>query len=344
MQRHLWRSLGAALALCAAGCGEEEAAAPAGPALPACYTLAHTAAADWQPAFDAASSGAFLSVWGRDLCEVYAVGGQPEVGVAFRFDGAAWSRVPVPAGTPLINWVYGVGDTLWMVGNDGTALRGNRDGMEAVPTGAAAPLWGVWGSAPDQVWAVGGDVLADDGAPVMLRWDGQAWAPVALPDSGRGSRALFKVWGAGGDDFALAVGHLGLAYQWDGQRWALLPSGTGEDLISLWGSGPDQIGVIGGRNNGVLGRWDGGALQAQVLAGTPGLSGIWSSTDGALVAVGDRGTIVTFAPGQDEPASEESGTDLVLHGVWGSGLGPRFAVGGSLNRNPPYTGVVLIDP
>lgn len=338
-------ALGLLLALSLLACGGEEETTPQGADLPACFTLEHSAAANWQSAFDqAASSGAFLSVWGNGPCDVYAVGGQPEVGVAFHFDGSTWTRVSLPEGTPLINWVYGFGDTVWMVGNHGTSLKGNhKDGFVPVDTGVDVPLWGVWGSGPGQLWTVGGDVLAQDGAPVMLRGDGDTWEPVALPADQRASRALFKVWGTGPDQ-ALAIGHLGLAYQWDGQQWSLLSSGTGEDLISLWGTGPAQISAIGGRSNGVLADWDGQRLAASVLPGTPALNGVWVDGQGTRHAVGSRGSIVTLAPGSLDPSSEPSSTDLVLHGIWGVDGGPRFTVGGSLDRNPPYVGVVLIDP
>ncbi|NJK33030.1 MAG: hypothetical protein HC927_11815, partial [Deltaproteobacteria bacterium] len=53
---------------------------------------------------------------------------------------------------------------------------------------------------------------------------------------------------------------------WDGSAWTQELAGTSADLISLWGSGDDDVLAVGGRANGVLVRWDGSAWQALSLA------------------------------------------------------------------------------
>jgi hypothetical protein len=297
----------------------------------------------WREAFDAEDLGAFLSVWGTSPEDVYVVGGQPEVGVAYHFDGERWEPLPTPDG-PLLNWVYGVGDSIWMVGNGGRALRRRGDGdFEATETGTTAPLWGVWGSAPDDVWAVGGDARDPESEPVLLHWTGEApWAAVELPELDRDARALFKVWGTG-SDHVFAVGSRGVILYFDGERVSQQDSGTANDLISLWGTGPDDIAVAGGRSNGELARWDGQRWQTETLLGLPGLNGVWLDGGGTAHVVGVRGTVARVSPGGFAFEAEESGTTLVLHGVWGVDDGPRWAVGGSLNSSPPYQGIVLVD-
>lgn len=312
------------------------------PTQPACLKIPHTAEADWQEAFDATDDGAFLSVWGTGPCDVVTVGGQPGAGVAYHFNGETWNKISLPP-VPMLNWVHGVDGELWMSGEQGVTLRGTVEGgFEVIPTGVDAPLWGIWATSSDDVWTVGGDIAAEDAAPVLLHWDGAGWQQETLPDTDRPAKALFKVLASASDD-VLAVGQFGLVYHFDGQSWRLVPSGTSEDFISLWGLSPDNIAIVGGRSNAVLGRWDGQGVTSEVLAGQPAMNGIWMDVTGQVHIVGIFGAIARITEG-DEPVSEIGPTQDVLHGTWGVDGGPRFAVGGSLNRNPPFTGAVIIDP
>ncbi|MFN3202653.1 MAG: WD40/YVTN/BNR-like repeat-containing protein [Bradymonadia bacterium] len=298
----------------------------------------------WGAGFEPGDEGTFMSVWGTSETDVWTVGGQPEAGVIYHRDADGWTKASdVPDG-PLLNWVHGAGDTLWVVGNNGRALRKTGDGnFEATDTGVTDPLWGVWAAAPDDVWAVGGDALRpadEEPQPVLLHFDGTAWSQVPLPALDRTApKALFKVWGTGPDN-VIAVGGRGVLLRYNGTEWAQETTGTGEDLISLWGSGPDDIAVVGGRAGGVLSRWDGTAWQTSDLAGLPGLNGIWMSAAGQVQVVGNRGSAARIAEGFDFDR-DQSGTLLVLHAVWGSPEGTLFAVGGSLDMAPPYEGVVL---
>ena len=100
-----------------------------------------------------------------------------------------------------------------------------------VPTGAS--LYGVWGSGPADVFAVG------DGGTV-LHYDGQSWESMASPtgDSLRG------VWGSGpADVFAVGVG--GTVLHYDGQSWESMASPTGASLNGVWGSGPADVLAVG---------------------------------------------------------------------------------------------------
>lgn len=292
-------------------------------------------------AFDATDEGAFLSVWGPTADEIWAVGGQPDSGVIWRFDGTDWAAAAPPAG-PLLNWVHGAGDVRWFVGNEGRALRRGATGLfEEIDTGIDAPLWGVFAVSPDEAWAVGGEAV-DDGNPddpVLARYQNGAWARVELPEIDRDFRALFKVWGTGPND-VYAVGSKGVILHWDGVVWTQEGSGTGEDLISLFGVGGD-VAIVGGRGNGVLARKTAGGWDTQVIIGNPGFNGIWMQADGTAWIAGNRGSLVSIAPGTFEATRHRSNTREVLHGIWGLASGHRIAVGGSLDSAPPYIGVVL---
>lgn len=294
-------------------------------------------------AFDATDTGALLSVWGPSADELWAVGGQPDAGVIWRFDGSEWAVAASPDG-PLLNWVHGAGDVRWFVGNGGRALRrvgaGEAD-FEVVDTGIDAPLWGVFAVSPTEAWAVGGEAV-DDGNPadpVLARYLNGAWSRVELPPVDRDFRALFKVWGSGPDD-VYAVGSKGVILHWDGAAWTQQGSGTGEDLISVFGVG-DDVAVVGGRGNGVLARKTAGGWDSQVIVGNPGFNGIWMQADGTAWVAGNRGSLVSIAPDTFEATRHRTNTREVLHGIWGLANGHRVAVGGSLDSAPPYIGVAV---
>lgn len=285
--------------------------------------------------------GALLSVWGPAPDDVYAVGGQlgsptESVGALYHFDGAAWTEQALPANTPMLHWVFGVEGDLWTVGRDGTTLRREGDAWVAKPSGVTTILWGIWGPSKDRLWTVGGDGVDD--APVLLRWDGAAWAPELLPDTGT-STGLFKVWGTGASDVT-AVGDRGLALHHDGMAWTLHATDDLADLISVWGRAPGEHLAVGGRANGRLARWDGAAWTGETF-GVPGLSGVWMDPDGSATVVGMQGTIAELAPGSMVLQPQVSPTLLLLHAVFGFADGTRFAVGGSLAGPPPYVGVVV---
>ncbi|MCB9508248.1 MAG: hypothetical protein H6700_05970 [Myxococcales bacterium] len=301
----------------------------------------------WEEAFDAAPFGAFMSVWGRTGSDVFTVGGQPKTsadpgdGVVFHFDGDTWAQVDVPTG-PMLNWVHGVGETVFVAGEAGRVLT-LVDGAAPTETTLAttAPLWGIWAAAEDDVWTVGGDARNRDGAPVIFHFDGSAWDEVAVPALDRdGVAALFKVWGAAHDD-VWAVGMLGVILHYDGTDWTQVASGTGDDLVSLWGRASDDIVAAGGRSNGTVGRWDGTAWTFERLARVSGLNGSWMGSDGTVLSVGVGGRVLRIASGFEFDATSTPTTNP-LHAVWSAEGGPSFAVGGTLLSNPPYAGDVLI--
>ena len=256
--------------------------------------------------------GALYSVWGPAPDEVYAVGGQgagvDSTGVMLRWDGATWTDVALPAGTRRLHWIAGVGADVWAVGEAGTTLRRVNGAWSEVTSGTDVSLWGIWGADDATIWTVGGDGFT--GAPAMLRWDGAAWSPEALPAMPPESHALFKIWGSGAGDVT-AVGDFGVALHHDG--------------------------------NARVARWDGAAWAGATLA-LPGLSGVWVDDVGVATAVGSSGQILRITPGSLEATAEESPTILVLHAVFGFSKGPRFAVGGNLTGNPPYVGVIVQHP
>lgn len=292
-------------------------------------------------------TGAFFSVWGPEPSLVYAAAGQPLAGglsrgALWRWDGQSWSTATLPADVPGLNWVFGVGTRRVIVGELGVILMRDGDEGEWIQQGCGTvlPLWGVWGAAVDDVWAVGGDGFNRD--PIACHFDGRAWTRTDFPDLAIESHALYKVWGTASDD-VWAVGDAGLLLHYRGpaEGWVEVPSGTDSDLISLWGRSPDDILAVGGRTTAVLSRYDGAQWTTQQEPALPGLNGVWMAPDGTSTVVGPQGGLGLVAAGALSVEVEEAGTGLALHGVYGFPGVERWAVGGSLDMAPPYVGVIL---
>lgn len=295
--------------------------------------------ADWTTGLDDLDAGALMSVWGPAPDQLWAVGGQPDDGIALQFDGNHWQDVDVGDG-PMINWVHGVDGDTWMVGNDGRALRIRNGDVEHFDTGIDTDLWGVWAGSSDQVWTVGGDARDMDATPVVAKFDGDQFVEQPLPEMDRNANALFKVWGSSTDQ-VFAVGAMGLILEYDGDQWQQVPTGAGDDFVSLWGRSDDDIIAVGGRANGQIARYDGDQWTTELLPGVPGLNGVWMDCTGTAHASGVDGYSFRLPPDSFEPVVESTPTTDVLHGIFGFDDGPRIGVGGTLNSSPPYRGVII---
>ncbi len=301
----------------------------------------------WERAVEAGpSTGAFLSAWGPSADDVWAVGGQVASigdagqGAIQRRTGGQWSAFTVPEGTPLLNWVHGSDGEVWAVGNDGAALRFDGAQWQPVDTGVEVPLWGVFVFGPDEIWAVGGNAFELDTPGIILRYDGTTWSESPLPELDRDSAAVFKIFGFSPDDLH-AVGARGVLLHYDGVAWTQLDSGTSNDMISVWGSAPDDIVAVGGRSNGTIARWDGSAWTTQDVGRLAGLNGVWVDPLGRATVVGNLGTAAVILEGFEAEPENTTTNFEVLHAVFGLEDGTRISVGGTLNSNPPYTGLIL---
>lgn len=167
----------------------------------------------------------FLSAWGMPAeigagdDAVWFAGGEPgEFGGAIaRLDGDRIVGEPIPPGRVLW-WIGGVDlEHLWAVGEGGRVLA-RREGawlQEASGLTEAATLWGVWAAAPNDVWAVGGSVTPVGPKAIILRSAGDGEWRRIEDDALPDDISFFKVWGSGPDDVHI-VGDREFAMHWDG--------------------------------------------------------------------------------------------------------------------------------
>lgn len=245
------------------------------------------------------------ALWGSSASDVWAVGDDATV---LHFDGTHWSGELTPfsrTATSFTNvWGSGPSD-VWFVGLNRTYLPYDNvmefrekgiilhwDGARYVSyeTGVDMHLNGVWGSGPNDVWAVGGNY----GHGVITHWDGNWWTTVPSPDvhldAVRGTSST-NVW---------AVGIYGTTLHWNGTAWSEFPNPLSNTLSyfdDVWTSGPNDVWVAGGGNipwvsQGTLMHWDGTSWSLAVQGTTPYLTSIWASSPTDVWAMGQWGTIL----------------------------------------------------
>ncbi|MBI1320280.1 MAG: hypothetical protein GC168_15240 [Candidatus Hydrogenedens sp.] len=296
----------------------------------------------WRVAFTVQANGGLSAVWGSAPDDVFIVGGTTEQAWIYHFDGIEWSQMAAPA-VPQLIWVFGFGtDNVYAVGLDGAVIQ--YDGLQwhILDSGTDEDLWGIWGTAPDDLWLVGGELTPGD--PVILHYDGQVFAKWAAPENDRNATSLFKVWGIGDEVFA--VGSTGLIIAFDGERWAQVPAGpaANDDFVSLWGTREDHIAAVGGRASGILSDFDGQAWSTRPVAPVPGLSAVYMGQDDEAIVGGQRGFVGHYNPETMELIEEAAPTDNLqfIHGVWGDDAGRHYAVGTRYIGVNTTTGFALV--
>jgi hypothetical protein len=188
--------------------------------------------------------------------------------------------------------------------NSGASNDGGSGNPPSLPTGTwtqstsptGGDLGGIWGSAANDVWAVG-----ENG---IIHYDGSAWSTSPSNDIYMLSTA---VWGSsakdvyvvgmtpGESEYASTINH------WDGSTWTLVP-GTipGNDLYAVWGSSATDIWAAGDYANGSglngqLLHFDGKTwTQAHTEASTTTFDGVWGSSATDVYAASTDGGVFHF--------------------------------------------------
>jgi hypothetical protein len=174
----------------------------------------------------------------------------------------------------------------------------------------------LWGSAVDDVWAVGFDLQGPSGA--IVHWNGSAWSSFAAGGAG----PLWGVWGSAPDD-VWAVGDSGTVDHWNGTTWSAASMGTQANLNAVWGSGPNDVWAVGA--NGTILHYDGNWTTWPSVVTSKTLYRLWGTAQNDVWAVGDGGTILHYDGTTWSPSV--SGTDSILFGVWASDPGNAYSVG-----------------
>lgn len=283
--------------------------------------------------------GAYMAAWGSADDDVWVVGGQADAGVVLRGDRKGFDELPVPAGTPILDWVHGTGpDDVWVGGLTGTILHWDGADWEDHSLAIDEAIWGLYVRDTDDVWFVGGSSRWGGEVGVVYHFDGAEMRSLALPPELADLGNVFKVNEDGERIWVVGTGGAA-AYVEDGALVAAA-TGTSQDLVTITGGAEGPMVVVGGRGTGLVMLRDGDAL-TQLTTVPAGLNGVVSLDDEAVV-VGEGGFIgaVDLATGAVEQAA--SPTSEILHGSWVDSTGRLYAVGGNLGTAAAtFEGVIV---
>lgn len=282
--------------------------------------------------------GALMSIWGASTADVWAVGSDPGDGpMVIHWDGSGWTKLDTGIRGDLW-WVYGFADgPVFMGGKDGHILR-YEDGdftLETTPT--PETVFGIWGTSPSDMWAVGG---LDGGQSGAFAWrrDGESWVlapgfPTELTDT----HGLWKVWGASSTDVWI-VGTAAIALHWNGISLEQENLGGGESLFTVHHAA-GRFAAVGGFATGLLFENGGSDWESVGASDLPALSGVCLGEDGAGYAVGGFGAFVEH-DGSAWVTATGPATAETLHAIWIDPDGGLWTVGGQVLVFPLGRGLV----
>lgn len=278
-----------------------------------------------------------LSVWASSDSDVWVVGGDPRDGggpLVYHYDGAAWTKLDTGLRNVDLWWVYGFENgPIYMSGSNGTIVQYKEGAFTTMPTPATPIVFGMWGAAANDVWAVGGNF---GGSGFAWHYDGYAWLAQLLPP-GISEGTIWKVGGRSGTDLWMSCTN-GTTLHWDGSALASTTIDTDSSLFSVGGDS-DRFITVGGAFDGEIYENDGTAWKSVLPRGLPPLTGV-SVHDDVSLAVGSdgivlrRGTDGTWSP-------DPHVTDQHLHAAFIDPAGEAWSVGGEFNAAPTRSGVLL---
>jgi hypothetical protein len=153
----------------------------------------------------------------------------------------------------------------------------------------------VWGTGPDDVYAVGGPLGNSGFDAIAVHYDGAKWTKL----SPGGADSFWWVAGSGAKDVWM-VGEKGRITHYDGASFVESPRLTTATIWGVWAASASDAWAVGGTPEGgtsapndVVLHWDGQAWSEDALPQKLGraLNKVWGTSSSDLYAVGEAGTI-----------------------------------------------------
>ena len=217
---------------------------------------------------------------------------------------------------------------VYAVGEAGTIVHTRGDGVwTAQPSGVRDDLHGVWGAGATELYVVGTVAMPSWTGSVLRSHDGGA--SWTLTRNAGSFHA--SVWGASADDVYIADHHALYRSIDRGETWraTTLPS---FDVYAVWGAAGDDLFAVGdnvGNQQTVLQSRDRFGSFAATEPGNPdGLFAVWGSSANDVWAVGAPGTVYhSVDDGKSWQDVTPPGGVGGLTGVWGSSANDVWIVG-----------------
>jgi len=219
----------------------------------------------------------------------------------------------------------------------------------------AGYLAGIWGSGPNDVYAVGYGDNERVSLPLVYHKDGSGWTASSPPlPSGVTSGNITGVWGwPGGNVYAVGVGNgntVPLLYTNSGGVWSTkrltYPGGVSSIYLhAIWGSSAEDVYAVGSGGSNTVpvvyhkngDNWDPTILTLPTGVGTGYLHGIWGSGPNDVYAVGygNNSTVpllyhkvgANWDAAETTPALPTGWSRGNFKGIWGSAPNNLYLVG-----------------
>ncbi len=287
--------------------------------------------------------GALLSVWGASADEVWVVGADARDGsgpTVLRIRGEEVERIPTGESSGDLWWVFGFADgPIFMSGSEGVILKYENESFTKMTTPGVNTVFGMWGSSPTDMWAVGGATASEGG--FAWRLDGEEWIEEpSLPAEVATEGALWKVNGRSSNDLWI-VGSNGLSFYWDGSSFQPGDTGVGSSLFTVAGNAERYVAVGGLVSGIILENQDGQWVDTTPDPLPDSLTGVSLDDSDGGIAVGFYGTVYERVAASWEPVDLGFFRSENLHGVWIDPEGGVWIAGGNTFGLPLIGGVLL---
>ncbi|HEY8088491.1 MAG TPA: hypothetical protein VIF09_11615 [Polyangiaceae bacterium] len=276
-----------------------------------------------------------LSAWGTSASDVFAVGGPLGNGTptaVLHYDGTSWTDLHA-GGTETFWWTYGTSSTdVWFVGTGGRIAHWDGTQFGTFTSGTTATLFGVFAASPADVWVVGGTPEGGTSQPNDVLLHYDGTSFTPSPLPQTLGRTFFKVWGTGSDNLYV-VGELGTIWHRTGTTWALEANTPPLATGNLTTvNGCSAAEVYAVGGNDVL-SWNGAAWSRASVSLENAVNGVACAAPGDVVLVGGGGLKQRLVAGT-WVSDFSADPHLDLHGAWADPSGGFWAVGGNFLGDP----------
>lgn len=172
------------------------------------------------------TTGTINGLWGLSASEIWAATDDK----VMHYNGSAW--LPQSTSSMEAYCVWGLSSSVAWAGSNGTLLSFNGTAWTAFsPAPAKTNEWifGVWGAADDDVWAV-----SDWGG--IFHYNGTTWAEAQtlndLPLNGIWGRSASDIWACGAE---------GRVMHYDGKQWQVSSTGRPGELQAIWSASATDV-------------------------------------------------------------------------------------------------------
>jgi hypothetical protein len=236
------------------------------------------------------SGGRIYTAFGSSSSDIWASGSRDGTTdfVLRHFDGKGWMDVDSPLDNGFVAGFARAPNDAILVDQYRRAWHWNGSSWSQItlPIFENDQVVEFWGTAPNDVWAVGGDWGVGEGTGAIYHWDGDSWQRVYRTPAGLG--IIQHVAGTARDDVWFSLNTSGIVLHWDGtsvvQRQIL-----GRTVFAIAAGGPNDVWFKNGYPHNSLTHYDGENWTIEQVSQRP--DSLWGVPGAGVFFVGSLGHI-----------------------------------------------------